>query len=92
LKKDLELSKELYEAYPQNVDFKNGLAISYFKNGLAISYSKLGETHTSLGNLEQALKFFEDFSKLFKELYEAYPQNVSFKKWPKPILKTFIYT
>ena len=46
---------------------------------MAISYSKLGETHTALGNLPQALTFFEDQTKLFEELHEAYPQNVSFK-------------
>ncbi len=62
--------KELYAAYPQNVSFKNGLAISY---------EKLGETHSDLGNLQQALTFFEDYNNLEKELYAAYPQNVSFK-------------
>ena len=50
-----------------------------FKNGLAISYEKLGETHSALGNLDQALTFFEDRSRLGKELYDAYPNNVSFK-------------
>ena len=64
------LFEELYEAYPQNVSFKNGLAISY---------SKLGETHSALGNLDKALTFFDDETLLFEELYEAYPQNVSFK-------------
>jgi tetratricopeptide (TPR) repeat protein len=68
--KDIELSKELYEAYPTNVSFKNGLAISY---------EKLGSTHSALGNLEEALCFFEMFNQLSKELYEAYPQNVDFK-------------
>jgi len=64
------LGKELYEAYPQNVSFKNGLAISY---------EKLGDTHSALGNLDKALTFFDERSRLGKELYEAYPQNVSFK-------------
>jgi len=36
---EIDLFKELYEAYPNNVSFKNGLAISY---------SKLGATHTAL--------------------------------------------
>ena len=36
------LEKELYAAYPENVSFKNGLAISF---------EKLGETYTALGNL-----------------------------------------
>ncbi len=67
---DIKLTKELYAAYPNNVEFKNGLAISY---------SKLGETHTSLGNLDKALGFYEDDIKLTKELYAAYPNNVSFK-------------
>ncbi len=44
-----ELFEELYEAYPQNVEFKNGLAISY---------SRLGDTHRALGNLDHALTFF----------------------------------
>ena len=43
------------------------------------SYSKLGETHFALGNLDRALGFFEERSRLGKELYEAYPNNVSFK-------------
>ncbi len=60
----------LLEAYPDNTDFKNGLAISY---------SKLGETHSALGNLEQALRFFEDETQLFEELYEAFPTHVGFK-------------
>ena len=64
------LGKELYEAYPQNVSFKYGLAISY---------SKLGSTHSALGNLDKALTFFEKDTQLTEELYEAYPQNVSFK-------------
>ncbi|MFN0216668.1 MAG: tetratricopeptide repeat protein [Saprospiraceae bacterium] len=50
-----------------------------FKNSLAISYEKLGSTHSALGNLNKALGFYEERSRLGKELYEAYPQNVSFK-------------
>ncbi len=49
------------------------------KHALAISLNKLGETHSALGNLPQALTFFEERSRLGKELHEAYPQNVSFK-------------
>ncbi|MEZ4826583.1 MAG: hypothetical protein R3C61_09870 [Bacteroidia bacterium] len=40
------------EAYPNNVSFKNGLAISY---------EKLGETHTALGQLDRARAFFEQY-------------------------------
>jgi tetratricopeptide (TPR) repeat protein len=67
---DAALSKELFEAYPDNMGFKNGLAISY---------EKLGQTHGSLGNLSKALSYYEDETVLFKELFEAYPDNVGFK-------------
>ncbi|MBK7441321.1 MAG: tetratricopeptide repeat protein [Bacteroidetes bacterium] len=50
-----------------------------FKNGLAISYEKLGATHSSLGNLAKALEFFEKDIELTKELYALQPNNVSFK-------------
>jgi tetratricopeptide (TPR) repeat protein len=50
-----------------------------FKSGLATSYEKLGDTHSAIGNLEQALKFFEDETYLFEQLYESYPLNVKFK-------------
>ncbi|MCP5064525.1 MAG: tetratricopeptide repeat protein [Ignavibacteriae bacterium] len=69
-KKMFTIFKESSEKEPNNIDFKNGLAISY---------EKLGETHTALGNLDKALTYFEKDLELTKELYEAYPQNVSFK-------------
>jgi len=65
-----ELEKQLYAAYPQNVEFKNGLAISY---------QYLGITHSALGNFQQTLTFFEQYNELEKQLYAAYPQNVAFK-------------
>ncbi len=49
------------------------------KFNTAVSYAKLGETHSSLGNLDKALSFFEEYNRLEKELYAAYPTNVSFK-------------
>jgi tetratricopeptide (TPR) repeat protein len=64
------LFEQLYESYPSNVGFKNGLAISY---------SKLGSTHAALGNLDKALQFYEERSELGKQLYESYPSNVGFK-------------
>ena len=67
---DMELSNELYQSYPTNVGFKNGLATSY---------SKLGETHSSLGNLDKALSYFEQDMELSNELYQSYPTNVGFK-------------
>ncbi len=62
--------KELHTTFPDILDFKNGLAVSY---------SKLGDTQSSLGNLDKALGYFEERHKLGKELYDSYPNNVEFK-------------
>ncbi len=69
LEKPLDYYKKALDIFVANQDSAN----------IAISYSKLGETHSSLGNLDKALRFFEERSRLGKELYAAYPQNVSFK-------------
>jgi tetratricopeptide (TPR) repeat protein len=78
---DLEQAKKMYERYS---DVMQKLHKDYpddedYKNGLAISYSKLGDTHASLGDLDKALQYFEDDLKLTKELYEADKKNVGFK-------------
>ncbi|MBK8654541.1 MAG: tetratricopeptide repeat protein [Haliscomenobacter sp.] len=49
------------------------------KYNLGRAYENLGSTHTALGNLPKALTFFEDETKLEKELHDSYPQNVDFK-------------
>ena len=46
---------------------------------LAILCERIGNYHLTTGNLDRALGFFEERSRLGKELYEAYPNNVSFK-------------
>ncbi len=69
-KSSQSILKQLLKAYPNDEDYKNGLAISY---------EKLGDTNASLGNLNKALDFFQRRSQLGKELYESYPNNVSFK-------------
>ncbi|MCI4667993.1 MAG: hypothetical protein MRZ79_07515, partial [Bacteroidia bacterium] len=43
---------------------------SFYWGNLAVTYSKLGQTHTSLGNLDSALIFFNDQTILFQELFE----------------------
>jgi len=54
-------------------------AFSEAKDEIAILCERIGSYHSTTGNLEQALRFFEERSKLGKELYDAYPTNVSFK-------------
>jgi len=69
------LKKAMYTAESmRNICEKND-----FKGYLAISYEKLGDTYTALGNLEQALTFFERFNKLTEKLYADQPQNFDFK-------------
>ena len=68
---DAQLSAELCKNYPDNVDFKKGLTISY---------SKLGEIHSNFGDLPKALAYFEQDAQLSAELCKNYPDNVDFKK------------
>lgn len=54
----------------------------YIKNqeaSVSILLDRLGSYHSIIGNLDKALTFYEERSRLGKELYDAYPQNVSFK-------------
>lgn len=60
----------LYEVFPQEISFKNGLAVSY---------AKLGETYVALGNFSMALTFYEQYNQLEEALHQAYPQNAEFK-------------
>ncbi|MCP4264050.1 MAG: tetratricopeptide repeat protein [Candidatus Brocadiaceae bacterium] len=46
---------------------------------IAILSEKIGNYHKTTGDLEKALGFFEEYTRLEKELYEAYPDNVGFK-------------
>ncbi|MFZ4526233.1 MAG: tetratricopeptide repeat protein [Chlorobium sp.] len=49
------------------------------EENLATLAERLGNFHTTTGNLDKALTFYEDYSRLFEELYDAFPSNVSFK-------------
>ncbi len=49
------------------------------KYNITLCYERLGATHSSLGDLDKALGFFEESNKLVKELYAAYPTNAEFK-------------
>jgi len=68
---DLKLTKELYQAYPNNVSFKNGLAISYIK---------LGFIHEQIGNKTKTKEFYLLSKKLLTQLVNRFPRYVEFKK------------
>lgn len=48
-------------------------------DGIAILCERLGSFHQTRDNLPQALQFFERYKQLKKQLFEAYPDNKSFK-------------
>ncbi len=48
-------------------------------NNLSVLCERIGNYEQSTGNLEKALWFYEEYNRLKKELYAAYPTNVSFK-------------
>jgi len=78
---DLQLTKELYAAYPNNVSFKNGLAISYSQLGRFFRDQK--------GDKQKAMEYFQQCHALWKELSEAYPAYVEFNNnfnWAKNAL------
>ncbi len=68
--KQNRICQELNIVYPENVEFKNSLAISY---------SKLGEIHVVLGDLDLALTFFKQFNSLEKQLFSIFPANAEIK-------------
>lgn len=61
--------EQLHQQYPQNINFKYGLAIAY---------EKLGQTHTSLGDLDKALGFYNQEIELFEQIHLQQPQNINF--------------
>jgi tetratricopeptide (TPR) repeat protein len=50
-----------------------------FKNGLAISYEKLGGIYEQTGDWKNALINYEELQKLYREVFESSPENLSYK-------------
>ncbi|MFN0036715.1 MAG: tetratricopeptide repeat protein [Saprospiraceae bacterium] len=75
------MNKELYKAFPQNVDFKDGLAVSY---------SQLGRFFRDQKNdTEKARSFFKQCHELWKELANDFPAFVEYQnnlKWVQKAL------
>ncbi|MFN8397768.1 MAG: hypothetical protein U0176_24330 [Bacteroidia bacterium] len=49
------LEQELHNAFPGNVGFKDLLAVSY---------QHLGNTHTTLGDMDRALEAYQEYHRL----------------------------
>ncbi len=67
-----KIGQELFEAYPDNVSFKNGLAISYWK---------LGDYHRQQEKFKEAIQYFQLAEKLWAELATTFPDYVQFQKY-----------
>jgi tetratricopeptide (TPR) repeat protein len=64
------LEKELSEKNPDNV---------VYKNSLAVSHQKLGNIYLAQKKMENAMKHYQKFNSLEKELSEKDPDNVEHK-------------
>ena len=67
---ETELFKELYEAYPNNVSFKNGLAVSFIK---------LGSIFERLEKREKSRDNYKEAKKLLEQLVTSFPNYVEFQ-------------
>lgn len=66
-----ELRKELFEEFPENVDFKKNYAAGY---------DKLGLVYSLLNQLDSALFSYQESLKLKEQLSKKYPLNFNFKE------------
>ena len=67
--KYMQLTKDLYEADPEDVDLQYDLAISNIK---------LGETYSTLGHFDLATECYEYSLQLSEEIYISYPGDEVF--------------
>ncbi|MEM6265672.1 MAG: tetratricopeptide repeat protein, partial [Bacteroidota bacterium] len=65
-----EIFKNLSEAFPQNISYKNSLAISY---------QNLGNIQVAFGRLDEALNYYEIYNNLAHQVYSTNPKNAKFK-------------
>ena len=70
---DLQLTKELYAAYPTNVEFKNGLAVSYYQlGGFSLEHQQ---------DPDKACAYFQQAEGLWLELVRDAPQVAKFRQF-----------
>lgn len=74
-----QLGQELYVAYPQNVEFKNALAISH-KNLGVFSRNELKDN-------KKAKAYFQEAEKLWIELVRDAPQYAQFQQFLEMVQK-----
>ncbi|MFT3701447.1 MAG: NB-ARC domain-containing protein [Agriterribacter sp.] len=65
-----EVSKSLAENNPENVEYKNGLGISY---------EKLGDIYREQGKTKEALDCYKAYHQICQSLSEENPQNITYR-------------
>jgi tetratricopeptide (TPR) repeat protein len=70
-----QMEKDLFKAYPNNLNLKKSLADSY---------DKLGNFQLSSDSVEQAIISYQEYNRLTKEIFDTSPQNLKLKSdWAK---------
>ena len=67
---ETELFEELYDSYPQNVSFKNGLAVSYWK---------IGDFYRTQKDKNNVIFYFKKCEILLIQLSKAAPNHKAFQ-------------
>ncbi len=70
-----------FEEIKQYITYAENIARypEFIDKDYLLIYERIGNFFTTYGNLDKALKYFEEFTKLMEELYESYPNHVGFK-------------
>ena len=65
-RKDLEISKQLKDAYPENLDYLSGYSESL---------DRVAEIYRAMNQLDDALKYYQESFEIRKQLKAVYPKN-----------------
>ncbi|PYG88534.1 tetratricopeptide repeat protein [Ruminiclostridium sufflavum DSM 19573] len=75
------LTKVTYDKAAVIVEYAECI-LQFFRNAeknISVLCERIGRYHATVGNLSKALEYYEECTKLKKELYEEYPANTGFK-------------
>ncbi len=70
IRNTIRISIEIYQSSPENLSYKNGLAISY---------AKLGGIYEATGDFKNALENYQEYNRISLEIYQSSPENLSYK-------------
>ena len=68
-RKDLKISEQLKDSYPENPDYLHGYSVSL---------EKLAGIYETMNQLDDALQYYQEDFEISKQLKDAYPENPSY--------------